>query len=99
MLRAMDTYMNQTGPSDYDLPELFGKRLTKSDMVNQKSYSFKNGRIKLAWFPEHHTEFVGKDAPAATNYSPNQKDFKNVKISIGKGMRFHVPSSKQKLWT
>ena len=28
LTRALDTYMNKTGAGDYDLPELFGTKLT-----------------------------------------------------------------------
>lgn len=62
-------------------------------------FSFK-GRTKLSWHPTRYVEFVGKDGPPATKYTPikEKHNFVNLKYSVGRDMRFHIPSSKQKIW-
>lgn len=56
MIRAMDTYMNVTGPCDYDLPQLIGQRTAQSEFKNNGAYTMKY-RTKLSWFPSRHAEF------------------------------------------
>lgn len=34
MLRALDTYVNVTGPADYDIPQLIGKKNILSEIKN-----------------------------------------------------------------
>lgn len=47
----------------------------ESSKKNMPIYTFKGSdRTKLSWFPQRHVEFVGKDAPPSTNYSPNTKN-------------------------
>lgn len=93
--RAFKTYLNITGAGDYNLPTKFGSTSRESLKKNQPVYTFKGSdRTKLTWFPQRHVDFVGRDAPPSTSYSPDSKikEKNPIQFSIGKRPRFLIPS-------
>jgi hypothetical protein len=96
--KAMATYLNRTGAGDYNLPKLTGEKIVESNRKNLPSYSFKE-KTKLSWFPGRNVDFQASSSPPPNIYSPKQdKDFKNIKFSVGKGSRFYTPSSVKTLY-
>ena len=72
LLSALNKYLCETSPADYDLPEMFGNKQSYSSLRrNTPAYSISN-QTKMPWFPNRDVEFAGKIGPAATKYnSPN----------------------------
>lgn len=88
LLKAMSTFLNVTGPTDYNLPKLTGERIQVSNKKNQPSWGMQS-RTKMSWFPERFVDFQGSSSPPATVYSPQQdRDYKKVKYSVPKNSRF-----------
>jgi len=87
--RAISTYLNQTGPGDYNLPRLFGEPNVETQKRTNPAFTFRS-RVRLPWSPEHKIDFVGNSSPAATKYSPYQdnKKFNNIHFSVGKTKKF-----------
>lgn len=56
LMKAMSTYLNQTGAGDYNLPNLIGDKIPISGKKTNPNWSFQS-RTKLAWFPERHVDF------------------------------------------
>ena len=53
----------------------------------------------MAWFPERYVDFAGGSSPPATVYSPKpDRAYRNQKYSVPNDNRFHIPSSKMKLY-
>mmetsp|Transcript_5660 Transcript_5660/g.9738 ORF Transcript_5660/g.9738 Transcript_5660/m.9738 type:complete len:244 (-) Transcript_5660:250-981(-) len=94
IMKAMNSYLNQTGAGDYNLPNLIGDRVSDSTKKNNPNWSLYS-RTQLSWFPDRHVDFVGKTSPAVTSYKPAEDNtkFANVKFSVGKHQRFYLPSS------
>ena len=84
-MKAMSTFLNTTGPTDYNLPKLTGERLTVSNKKNQPSWGMQS-RTKMSWFPERYVDFAGGSSPPATVYSPKpDRDFRNQQYSVPNG--------------
>jgi hypothetical protein len=49
-MKAMSTYLNQTGAGDYNLPTLIGDKIAVSTKKTNPNWSFQS-RTALAWFP------------------------------------------------
>lgn len=97
-MKAMSTYLNQTGAGDYNLPTLIGDKIAISTKKNNPNWSFQS-RTKLAWFPQRTVDFQGGSSPAVTSYSPqpDNQAFHNYKYSQNKHERFYLPSSVTKV--
>jgi hypothetical protein len=96
-MKAMSTFLNATGPTDYNLPKLTGERISVSNKVNMPSWGMQS-RTKMSWFPGRHVDFQGSSSPPATVYSPKpDRDYRNQKYSVPGSSRFYIPSSKMKL--
>lgn len=67
--RAISTYLNQTGPGDYNLPRMFGEPSIETQKRTNPAFSIRS-RVRLPWSPEHKVDFLGSSSPAATKYSP-----------------------------
>jgi hypothetical protein len=50
LMKAMSTYLNQTGAGDYNLPTLIGDKIAVSTKKTNPNWSFQS-RTALAWFP------------------------------------------------
>jgi len=97
LMKAMSTFLNKTGAGDYNLPVLTGENIIVSQKKNQPNWSLKD-RTKLSWFAGRDVDFRGCYSPAATIYSPKaDRDYQKTHYSVGKNMRFHKPSSVNKL--
>ena len=94
----MSTYLNQTGAGDYNLPGLTGEKVADSNKKSNPNWSFQS-RTKLAWFPGRNVDFAGNSSPPVTSYSPtpDNEKYHNLKFSVGKHKRFHLPSSVTKV--
>eukprot|EP00347_Sterkiella_histriomuscorum_P004703 403359433 len=92
--RAYSTYLNATGPGDYQLPSLTHGKMVSSNKKNSPMFSFQS-KTKLPYFPQCYTEFMGRDAPSSILYTPEPSKNKKQEpmFSIGKSPRFHVPDS------
>lgn len=89
LMKAMSTFLNCTGAGDYNLPDLIGRNTLESKQINSPSFSFKQKSKKLAWFPNHYTDFVGQSSPPSTLYSPKtDRPYPNKKQAVTKDMRF-----------
>ena len=55
-MKAMSTYLNQTGAGDYNLPTLIGDRTAISTKKSNPNWSFQS-RTKLSWFPQRTVDF------------------------------------------
>lgn len=55
-MKAMSTFLNQTGAGDYNMPKLTGEKLIQSGKVNVPNWSLKD-RTKLSWFPGRNVDF------------------------------------------
>ena len=69
LMKAMSTYLNQTGAGDYNLPNLIGDKIHVAGKVTNPNWSFQS-RTNLSWFPERHVDFQGRSSPPVTSYSP-----------------------------
>lgn len=67
--KALSTFMNCTGPGDYQLPHLVGQLSVLSGKRNQPSWTLRK-KSKPGYFPHYKTELSGQASPAATKYSP-----------------------------
>ena len=66
--RASNLYLNKTGPCEYTLPAMTGRRLMLSDKHNTPSYALRS-RTKLGWLPGRTVEFQGQSSPPSTLYA------------------------------
>ena len=66
---ALSTYLNTTGPCEYNLPSGIGINQIEGTKKTAPMASF-HQRTKLSYHPECAKEFQGKDAPPMTSYSP-----------------------------
>lgn len=97
LMKAMSTFLNKTGAGDYNLPVLTGENIIVSNKKNQPNWSLKD-RTKLSWFAGRDVDFRGCYSPPATVYSPKaDRDYQKTHYSVGKNIRFHKPSSVNKL--
>jgi len=97
LMKAMSTFLNKTGAGDYNLPVLTGENIVVSNKKNQPNWSLKD-RTKLSWFAGRDVDFRGCYSPPATVYSPKaDRDYQKTHYSVGKNIRFHKPSSVNKL--
>lgn len=60
LIKALSTYLNQTGAGDYNLPRLIGDRVTQSTKKTSPAWSFQS-RNKLGWYVCYHNNnhFLG----------------------------------------
>lgn len=49
LLKAMSTYLNETGAGDYNLPVLLGEKIADSNKKTNPNWSFQS-RNKLGWY-------------------------------------------------
>lgn len=56
LMKAMSTYLNQTGAGDYNLPTLIGDKIAVSTKKTNPNWSFQS-RTALAWFPQRTVDF------------------------------------------
>lgn len=99
--KALKTYLNGTGPGQYNLPPLTGRHSLESKRRNIPYISF-GQKTKQPWHEEFHTDFVGQTSPPATRYSPpigtTSIEKSTSKLgSIGHERKFHEPVSVTKL--
>ena len=84
MEKALKTYLNGTGVGDYELAKSLGDKMVESSKVNLPNWSLK-GRVKMGWFPQRNTDFMGQSSPPPTKYQPpTDRPFKNSEFSVGK---------------
>ena len=84
-MKAMSTYLNQTGAGDYDLPNLTGEKICIAGKKTNPNWTFQS-RTKLAWFPERKVDFCGGSSPPVTRYSPQRDNvkYKNTRYSMNR---------------
>ena len=87
----------ETGPGQYSLPALVAvdhKPLSTLRNSPRLSIGLPNYKNK-PYFPEVSSEFIGRNSPAVTKYSPSMEatKTKEPEFSISKFQRFHKPSS------
>jgi hypothetical protein len=56
LMKAMSTYLNQTGAGDYNLPNLTGEKVHIAGIKSNPNWTFQS-RTKLSWFPSRHVDF------------------------------------------
>jgi hypothetical protein len=67
--KALSTYLNNTGPADYQLPNLVGNMSVISGTINNPQWTLRK-KSKPGYFPHYKTELAGQSSPAASKYSP-----------------------------
>eukprot|EP00347_Sterkiella_histriomuscorum_P018266 403346166 len=98
--KALSTYLNQTGPGDYNLKSYIGSQIMEGSKRSGPSFSIKQ-KTKTTWFPENAVAFYGMHSPGLNVYSPDQDNiyFKKLQFSVGKQDRFfeenHIRQIKQ----
>lgn len=50
--KALSTYLNVTGPGDYNIKSFIGTQIVEGVKKSSPSYSIKQ-KTKITWFPEH----------------------------------------------
>ena len=91
--KALSTFLNNTGPGDYNLPNLVGNNSVISGMTNKPQWSLRK-KSKPGYFPHYRTELAGQSSPAASKYSPKQdKDYPNLQYSSPRFSRFYKEPS------
>ena len=68
--KALTTFLNGTGPADYQLPSLTGTKNVLSGKLNAPKFSL-GAMVKKSWHPNMAVDFQGRSSPPANNYSPN----------------------------
>jgi hypothetical protein len=98
LLKAMSTYLNETGAGDYNLPVLLGEKIADSNKKTNPNWSFQS-RNKLGWYRSNVPYYLSSQSPPPNRYKPKADNiyFKNLKWTQAKNVRFQLPSSVTKL--
>ena len=82
--KAERTYLNALGPGQYNLPPLTGRFSLESKRKNIPYISL-HSKVRQSWHPEYKTDFVGRNSPPSTKYSPvHDRTFEGSKAKLGK---------------
>lgn len=98
LLKAMSTYLNETGAGDYNLPVLLGEKIAQSNKKTYPNWSFQS-RNKVGWYKANNNHYLSTQSPPPNRYQYRADNhyYKNLKYSQVKDQRFQLPSSVTKL--
>lgn len=90
---AVLTYLNGTGPGDYEINSTIGAKNATSTKRNDPAYTIGAKPKRLPAYGEYSKHFLMRDSPAAGKYNPNHEMLKtdSPKFTVSKSKRFEEP--------